>query len=114
MGLRSDPNAREYKRRNGSVYRKPDGRGVDIYRLHRSWVLSDTLTEFYSVEKNNVALSADKVADFEKYILSLITPELFNLYFFDGEKIAEFFLNEGSNERIKEACTAGFENWVVR
>lgn len=23
-GLRSDPNAREYKRRNGSVYRKPD------------------------------------------------------------------------------------------
>ena len=25
MGLRSDPNAREYKRRNGSVYRKPDG-----------------------------------------------------------------------------------------
>lgn len=25
MGLRSDPNAREYKRRNGSVYRKLDG-----------------------------------------------------------------------------------------
>jgi len=25
MGLRSDPTAREYKRRNGSVYRKPDG-----------------------------------------------------------------------------------------
>lgn len=25
MDLRSDPNAREYKRRNGSVYRKPDG-----------------------------------------------------------------------------------------
>lgn len=25
MGLRSEPTAREYKRRNGSVYRKPDG-----------------------------------------------------------------------------------------
>lgn len=80
-----------------------NGRGMDIYRLHRSWVLSDSLTEFYSVEKNNETLSADEVADFEKYILSLITPELFNLYFFDGEKIADFFLNEGSNERIKEA-----------
>lgn len=80
-----------------------NGRGVDIYRLHRSWILSDSLTEFYSVEKNNETLSADEVADFEKYILSLITPELFNLYFFDGEKIADFFLNEGSNERIKEA-----------
>ena len=80
-----------------------NGRGVDIYRLHRSWVLSESLTEFYSVGKNNETLSADEVADFEKYILSLITPELFNLYFFDGEKIADFFLNEGSNERIKEA-----------
>lgn len=80
-----------------------NGRSMDIYRLHRSWVLSDSLTEFYSVEKNNETLSADEVADFEKYILSLITPELFNLYFFDGEKIADFFLNEGSNERIKEA-----------
>ncbi len=80
-----------------------NGRGVDIYRLHRSWVLSDSLTEFYSVEKNDKTLAEDEVADFEKYILSLITPELFNLYFFDGEKIADFFLNEGSNERIKEA-----------
>lgn len=80
-----------------------NGRGVDVYRLHRSWVLSDSLTEFYSVEKNDETLSADEIADFEKYILSLITPELFNLYFFDGEKIADFFLNEGSNERIKEA-----------
>lgn len=80
-----------------------NGRGVDLYSLHRSWVLSESLTEFYSVEKNNETLSVDEVADFEKYILSLITPELFNLYFFDGEKIADFFLNEGSNERIKEA-----------
>lgn len=80
-----------------------NGRGVDIYCLHRSWVLSDSLAEFYSVEKNDKTLSEDEVADFEKYMLSLITPELFNLYFFDGEKIADFFLNEGSNERIKEA-----------
>ena len=50
-----------------------------------------------------MVLSFDEVADFEKYLLSLIAPELFNLYFFDGEKIADFFLNEGSNERIKEA-----------
>lgn len=80
-----------------------NGRGVDSYRLHRSWMLSDSLIESFNVEKNNEALSADELADFEKYILSLITPELFNLYFFDGEKIADFFLNEGSSERIKEA-----------
>jgi len=80
-----------------------NGRGMDVYRLLRSWELSDSLTELFSVEKNDVVLSSNEVADFEKYLLSLITPELFNLYFFDGEKIADFFLNEGSNERIKEA-----------
>ena len=42
-------------------------------------------------------------ADFEKYLLSLIPPELFNLYFFDGEKIADFFMDEGGNSRIKDA-----------
>ena len=48
-------------------------------------------------------LSSEEIADFEKFVLSMIPPELFNLYFFDGEKIADFFMNEGSNARIKEA-----------
>lgn len=80
-----------------------NGRGMDVYCVLRSWELSDSLAEVFSVEKNDVVLSPDEVADFEKYLLSLIPPELFNLYFFDGEKIADFFLNEGSNKRIKEA-----------
>ena len=29
------------------------------------------------------------VADFDKFLFSIIPPELFNLYFFDGEKIAD-------------------------
>lgn len=80
-----------------------NGRGTDVYCLLRSWELSDSLTESFNVKKNGIVLSANEVADFEKYILSLITPELFNLFFFDGERIADFFLNEGSNERIKDA-----------
>lgn len=77
--------------------------GVDTYTLCRKWVLSESLTESFAVSKNGVELTADEIADFEKYILSLLPPELFNLYFFDGEKIADFFLNEGSGTRIKEA-----------
>lgn len=80
-----------------------NGRGIDVYKLLRFWELSDSLTEVFSVEKNNSELSPNEIADFQKYLLSIITPELFNLYFFDGERIADFFLNEGSNERIKEA-----------
>ncbi len=80
-----------------------NGRGIDNYMVSRSWVLADTLSETFTVLKNGLELGKEETADFEKYILSLIPPELFNLYFFDGEKIADFFLNEGSNARIKEA-----------
>jgi DNA sulfur modification protein DndD len=80
-----------------------NGRDLDIYELTRSWVLDESLSETFLIAKNGELLSAGEVADFEKYLLSLIPPELFNLYFFDGEKIADFFMNEGSNTRIKEA-----------
>lgn len=80
-----------------------NGQEMDRYELVRSWCLSDTLTESFSVSRNGIMLSSEEIADFEKFVLSMIPPELFNLYFFDGEKIADFFMNEGSNARIKEA-----------
>lgn len=80
-----------------------NGRGMDSYVLCRSWVLADSLAEVFSITRNGTELNSEEVADFEKYLLSLIPPELFNLYFFDGEKIADFFMNEGSNTRIKNA-----------
>lgn len=80
-----------------------NGRGVDEYILTRQWILNESLSESFSVIKNEISLTPDEVADFEKYLLSVIPPELFNLYFFDGEKIADFFLEEGSNTRIKNA-----------
>lgn len=80
-----------------------NGRELDHYEICRAWILADTLTEIVRVYKNDKELTTEEIADFEKYLLSLIPPELFNLYFFDGEKIADFFMNEGSNTRIKDA-----------
>lgn len=80
-----------------------NGHSLDEYILNRSWELSESLSEKFTVEKNDCLLNETETADFEKYILNLIPPELFNLYFFDGEKIADFFLTEGSNTRIKDA-----------
>ncbi len=80
-----------------------NGQGLDSFELTRKWILSDSLTETFSVSKNKVTLTEDEIADFENYIVSLIPPELFNLYFFDGEKIADFFMDEGSSTRIKES-----------
>lgn len=80
-----------------------NGQGMDCFSLTRKWELNESLTESLTVLKNGVSLTVDQIADFDKYIVSLIPPELFNLYFFDGEKIADFFMDEGSNARIKEA-----------
>ena len=80
-----------------------NGHELDHYELTRIWTLNDTLTEEYRVSKNGIPLDNEEIADFDKFLFSIIPPELFNLYFFDGEKIADFFLEEGSNARIKGA-----------
>ena len=80
-----------------------NGQGMDSFSLTRKWEMNESLIETFSVLKNGADLSEDEIADFEKYVVSLIPPELFNLYFFDGEKIADFFMDEGSNTRIKDA-----------
>lgn len=80
-----------------------NGQGMDSYSLTRRWELNESLVETFTVAKNGADLNEEEIADFDKYIVSLIPPELFNLYFFDGEKIADFFMDEGSSTRIKEA-----------
>lgn len=93
----------------------PNGRGLDSYTITRKWILMDTLSEEFTVIKNDTLFCQEDVADFEKYLLSLIPPELFNLYFFDGERIADFFFNEGSNTRIKEAflTLCGYDTFEI-
>ena len=92
-----------------------NGHELDNYNLKRQWILADTLTEEYQVTKNEKILDADEKADFEKFLFSIIPPELFNLYFFDGEKIADFFLEEGSNARIKGAflTLCGYDTFEI-
>ena len=70
----------------------------DEFVMTRKWTWSNTnITEDVSVEKNGESLLEDDLIDFQSYLLHLIPPDLLNLYFFDGEKIAEFFLGEQRN-----------------
>lgn len=75
----------------------------DIYTLKRSWIFDKDLKEDFEVIKNNKELGKQEIADFEKYLLSIIPPEMFNLYFFDGEKITDFFTDQEGNKRLKNA-----------
>ena len=80
-----------------------NGQEWDCYVLKRTWELDSSEFERFEVCKNGIALDEDEIVDFENYLLNLIPPELFELYFFDGEQIADFFLNDSNNERIKTA-----------
>lgn len=80
-----------------------NGQDWDEYELKRKWNLVEDPFEEFNVVRNGVALNEDEIDDFDNYLLNLIPPELFELYFFDGEQIADFFLEESNGGRIKNA-----------
>ena len=80
-----------------------NGQEWDEFFIKRRWSLKDENFERFSVWKNDVELSIQEISDFENYLLNLIPPELFELYFFDGEQIADFFLENAGNARVKKA-----------
>lgn len=75
----------------------------DIYDVTRFWQWSNgIISETFSVSQNGVLLEEEAQLNFQNYLLHLIPPELLKLYFFDGEKIAEYFLDDQHNN-IKDA-----------
>ena len=92
--------AKAYVLLNLSIF---NGQDWDEYELKRNWNLEEDPFEEFVVIRNGEELSADEIDDFDNYLLNLIPPELFELYFFDGEQIADFFLEESNGGRIKNA-----------
>lgn len=81
-----------------------DGKEVDCYTLHREWKKTKmTLVEFFNIHKNGELIIGTEENDFISYLLSVIPPDMFNFYFFDGESIAEFFLGTDGNKNFRNA-----------
>lgn len=81
-----------------------DGKQVNIYTLHREWKKNkQTICEYFHVKKNGLLILGQEEDDFINYLLSIIPPDMFNFYFFDGESIAEFFLGADSNKNFRNA-----------
>jgi len=93
-------NASAYVLLNLSIF---NGQDWDEYELKRNWNLKDDPFEEFIVVRNGMTLSDEEIDDFGNYLLNLIPPELFELYFFDGEQIADFFLEESNGGRIRNA-----------
>ena len=81
-----------------------DGKQTNTYVLHREWKkLKQTFTEYFHVKKNGELIIGQEEDDFINYLLSVIPPDMFNFYFFDGESIAEFFLGADGNKNFRNA-----------
>ena len=76
---------------------------LDQYRIIRSWSWKKgELKEDFQVAKNGILLVNQNLVDFQTFLLHLIPPELLKLCFFDGERIAEYLLDDQKNN-VREA-----------
>ena len=81
-----------------------DGKQIDVYRLHRVWEKKKKgVDEVFLIYKDDDLLDAESQSNFINYLLSIIPPDMFNFYFFDGESIADFFLGNGGGKNFKNA-----------
>ena len=81
-----------------------DGKQVNTYTLRREWKkIKTSLSEYFQIRKNAEFILGAEEDDFINYLLSVIPPDMFNFYFFDGESIAEFFLGADGNKNFRNA-----------
>lgn len=72
-----------------------DDTGYNQYKMLRFWEInSGEIIERVAVWKNSKQINDEDLAMFQNYLIHLIPPEMLKLYFFDGEKIADYFLGE--------------------
>lgn len=78
----------------------------NTYTLSRKWTYEDKkLNENFSVYKNysSYPLNEEELNYFENYITSIISPKIFEFFFFDGEHLSDFFIGKNSNVHLKES-----------
>lgn len=83
-----------------------EGTEINIYTLVRKWTFKNKkLDEIFLVYKNYspVPLEDEELNFFENYITSIISPKIFEFFFFDGEHLSEFFIGKNSNTHLKQS-----------
>ena len=75
-----------------------------VYTIHREWsYIGKKIRETYWVSDGGNLL-ADRERDyFQNYLFTVIPPNMFEFFFFDGEEISNFFSDSSYNAYIKNA-----------
>lgn len=79
-------------------------RDVKSYVITRRWDYTDQkLMEVYTIEKEGIALEEQELFYFENYLQSIIPPELFEFFLFDGEEVGNIFSTSAYNAYVRNA-----------
>ena len=85
---------------NGSAFveigfQQVDNTDLFDYVIRRAWSWPhNEICENLTVWKNGHLLEEEELLNFQNYLIHLIPPDMLKLYFFDGEKIADYFLGD--------------------
>jgi len=79
-------------------------REIKSYIITRKWdYTNQKLTEEYLVEKDGVKLDEQELSYFENYLQSIIPPDLFEFFLFDGEEVGNIFSTSAYNTYVRNA-----------
>lgn len=79
-------------------------RDIRSFVITRKWDYSNQkLIEEYTVERDGKQLNDQEMSYFENYLRSIIPPELFEFFFFDGEEVGNIFSNSAYNTYVRNA-----------
>lgn len=79
-------------------------REIRNYEVIREWDYSgQKLLERYYVKLDGRKLNDQETSYFQNYLKSLVPPELFEFFFFDGEEVGSIFSTDSYNSYIKNA-----------
>lgn len=83
----------------------PLRQNYSTYTIHREWNYNDQkVHEIYWVrDEEGAALSSRDRDYFQNYLFTVIPPNMFDFFFFDGEEISDFFSDASYNSYVKNA-----------
>lgn len=74
------------------------------YEISREWTyIKQRLEENFLIKKAGVLLDSQEKAYFNNYLLSVIPPDLFEFFMFDGEEVGNIFATSAYNNYVKNA-----------
>lgn len=81
-----------------------DGKQNNIFTINRCWLIKGSgIKENCQVYKNNELINGEELQNFIAYLDGVVSADLFNFFFFDGEKIGDYFLSSNSNQNFRKA-----------